>query len=159
MKIGVAIQGCTEEKLRDALSKSSGPVHATHEFQNYIWPAVVFEAEDLGDGHGYYATREEFLVYAFEWVLRWRLGVPIEAECITADGYVYNSQWIADLTDKIKATVDGVVISRDEAMACICAIGCTNNEGCATRFDMRLEARLREAIGVTPNEYLTPPAN
>lgn len=154
MKIGIAIQGCTVEKLHEALSKSSGPVHATHEFHDYIWPAVVFEAEDLGDGHGYYATEEEFVVYAFEWVLRWRLGVPVQAECLTADGYVYDDAWRKKFDAKMAEIEKCVVITRDEAISAISCIGVANSEGCASEADLELNAKLRAAIGVGLNEYL-----
>lgn len=159
MKIGVAIRGATEESLKNALAHSSGPVHSTSEYVHYIYPSVVFTAEDLGDGHGYYRTEDEFYRYAFGWVLRWSLGIPLDASNITADGFKWDADWQAKVEAEMKEIAGSVVITRDEAMACICAIGCMNNEGAATNFDMRLEARLREEIGVKPNEYLTPPAN
>lgn len=158
MKVGIAIETENEdadEIVREAIRKCGGhPTFSfvTGVFVKHIWPCVMFESPSH--------TKEELLIVGFEWVLRHRLGLPFEAEEITEDGFKYDEDAEDERVQEIiKCCEGGIVITRDEAMACICAFGCTNNEGCATRFDMRLEARLREAIGVTPNEYLTPPAN
>lgn len=158
MKIGVAIETENEEAdevVREALRKCGGHptfTFVTGVFVKYIWPCVMFESPSH--------TKEELLILGFEWVLRHRLGLPFEAEEITEDGFQYNED--ADdrrVQDLVKCCEGGVAITRDEAMACINAIEYADCEGGASNFANRVAARLREGIGVRPNEYLTPPEN
>lgn len=145
MKIGIAIRGGDEAKILAALNSSS-PVDWAGKFVNYIYPSIVFETEDMADGRGFYKNEEEFLVCAFEWVLRHRLGLPLESMNVADEDFVYDDQWEAKLRERTK---DDVVIKRERLndlieqsnwLTCLENAGVDNWDGIDEARNMKAEA-------------------